>query len=120
MTPDTTTSAVWYVKSNGVVRGPFSESILISMKSAGRLAADALISAERQNWKPISILGGPFAQLEMALAGDGLPIPEANGQGPQFFLHVDGQTIGPFSPHTLQERILAGAPRTYRSCLDAR
>jgi hypothetical protein len=79
------------------------------MKDAGRLAPDTLISADRQEWRPISVLGGAFAQFEMALATDGLPVPDTNGQGPHFFIHLDGQIIGPFGSHSLQERVLAGA-----------
>jgi len=106
---DPVTSAVWYVKSQGAIRGPFSESVLLSFKDAGRLRSDTLISADRQDWKPISILGSAFAQLELTLTDNQLPIPQSNGHGAQFYIHLDGQTIGPFGSQALQERILAGA-----------
>ncbi|HTQ37817.1 MAG TPA: GYF domain-containing protein [Pirellulales bacterium] len=106
---DLITNDVWYVKSQGAVRGPFSESVLLSMKESGRIALDTLISADREHWKPISVLGGTFSQSEIALTDGQFPLAtEMASPGVQFYIHLDGQTVGPFSVQTIQERISAG------------
>lgn len=133
-------SGRWFVRVGGKIRGPFTISILTSMKHRGRLDAGAELSEDRLNWFAASHMSElfcengestPAAPAQQALlmspgpletplvANVQAPLPESGldsvAGNPQCFYSLDGIVHGPIPLSGLQARAHCGqlAPVDY-------
>ena len=120
----------WFVKVEGKIRGPFSMSVLRSMKDRGRLGAATDVSQDRQTWFPASQVTELFGEMVPAATTVGQTSPESvpalpdqsgadqvvcrelqatpQGEAGRCFYSMDGIVHGPVSVSTLQARVTSG------------
>src|SRR5947209_9162375 len=93
-----TNSGLWYVRSHGKVRGPFSVDMLRTERDRGRLDPNCELSADRRRWFP----AGSFAELCPLT-----PAPADPSKEQWYFMRV-GRRHGPMPLATLQQAVAAG------------
>ncbi|MEM9943999.1 MAG: DUF4339 domain-containing protein [Planctomycetota bacterium] len=102
----------WFVKTNGVFRGPFDADTVRSMRNRNRIDPSSEISDDRVNWNPAHQFPELFPEPEPIPNGEDETPSEISGNQTQYFYNDNGNQMGPVSFARLQELANSGRIRS--------
>lgn len=131
MAGDAKPNGLWFVRTDGRVRGPYPLDVLLSMRNRGRLDSLAEVSHDRVAWMFATTIPGLFGSGSAISRDESLVIDGEVVEGgadarhaavqssgnmltardAQWFVMVDGREDGPVSLAALQDRVARGGVR---------
>ncbi|MEM7785369.1 MAG: GYF domain-containing protein [Planctomycetota bacterium] len=102
----------WFVKTNGVFRGPFDADTVRSMRNRNRIDPSSEISDDRVNWNPAHQFPELFPESEPIPNGEDETPSEISSNQTRYFYNDNGNQMGPVSFARLQELANSGRIRS--------